>query len=681
MKLGEKFRRISCALLAAAVLVPDAWTQLPVLAKASDPVFTLEMAKSLGVANSPDYEKLEYELNLKEVALKNAVRSVQEKKRDLAAFRWSPLLSFKFPEQPDLSQAYEFEFKPVDAQAQIDTVKHQMTDQILAVYEDVSNLYVDIVVLQDKIDFNEDRRESMEDTLARNRVRLAAGEATASDVTVMEKALTALENKIASDRLTLDADKKKLSQAVGMDVSTGFTFVNPFVEAKITQDQLGALTEYTLERDQNYYEVCLKETTARMSVETNYSLMSDHYGGDMSYISDYVNQALDGQKVNSTAFKKSYDQFLEAIDDPWRGYFKVWFIKITKEWLKGPLSGTRYVEDEPYALYEASMEYLDARLEKDNAKTDLEQQVEEAYNNLVKVRSAYLSAVDDVSEAEKQLKADQVLNSVGELSYPEYKASLDDFEDLQNDMYDALALYSQTLYSFDRLTCGGVTELLKGTGTDLNTGNGGQSYIEEDLAGGAYYYIEPIIQEEEFRLGVSIPAEFEVDITHFELWCDGQQIGERTEIDKTLRHLMLAVDQVDEVKIRFYNDETFVDDCVIDPSVYSGPLEIVAGYSIVEGEQTQIGTYESDDGSTTGLLTITLKPDAAEQIGYYRIRTEDGKNLVGDALIPIGTPFRYPALVTGELGTLVIEFYGEDSSLKYTGYFDTGNRRLMKIPQ
>ncbi len=674
-------RRVLPFFLSAALALAAAAGYAPLRARAADPVFTLDMAKQSGLANSRDYEKLEYELNLKEVALVNAVRSVQEKKRDLAAFRWSPLLSFKFPEKPDLAEAYEFQFKPAQAQAQIDTVKHKLTDQVLAVYEEVSNLYVDIVVMQDSIAFNEKRRDELENTLAKNRIRLRAGEATESDIQTMERTLEALESKISNDSLTLEADKKKLSQAVGMDVSTGYRFVNPFVKAEISQSQMESLKDYTLERDQTYYEACLNATTARMSVETNYSLMSGQYGGKMSYIDSYVKQALAGEKVNSTAFKKAYDEFLVAVDKPWAGSIKIWFIRITMEWLKGPLSGTRYVEDEPYALYEAAMEYLDAKAEQDNVREDIIQQVEDAYNNLVKVKNAYRSAVSEVERASRQLDKDQALNSLGELTYEEYKSSLDDYEDLQNEMYEALSLYSQTLYSFDRLTCGGVTELLRGTDADLNAGEGGQSYIEEDLAGKAYYYIEPIVQEEEFRLGINLPDDFETDITHFELWCDGEQIGGRTEIDKTLSHLMLAVDNVSEVKIRFYNDDTFVDDCVIDPSVYSGPLEIVADYRIVEGQKQEIGSYTSETSASTGLAVITLKPDAAEQIGYYRIKTADGKNLAGDSLIPIGRAFQYPSLVLKDMKTLTIEFYGTDRSLKYTGYFDTGNYKLMVNPE
>ncbi|MDE5587905.1 MAG: hypothetical protein K2J60_02025 [Acetatifactor sp.] len=668
-------------LLAVAVIIisPDGSGQMRV--QAAERVLTLDMARKTALANSSDYEKLESQLQVKEVSLKQAIKSIRLKKKNMSTFRWTPLLSFKFPEKPDLSEAYEFQFKPIEIQAEIDTIKHKMTDQVLAVYENVSNLYVDIVVLQDTISFNEDRLSSMEATLEKNRLRLKLGQATQSDVDAMEKAIKVLNDKIAADKRRLEAAKKKLSAAVGMDVTTGYRFENPFVDFSIQRSRLNDLIQYTLDRDENYYEVSMDATTSLISLRTNYNLMAGQYGGKMGYISEFVNQAIAGQKINGKSFKSKYEEFLVAIDAPWQGKKRILFIRIPREWFKGQISGIRYVEDEPYALYEAALEYQDALLEKNNAKQDLTQQVEDSFNNLISLRNTYASLTEQVEDAKKQLEADKVLNRLGELTYDEYKASLDEYEDMQNEMFEALALYSQALYSFDRLTCGGITALMEGTGADLNAGSGGNSYVEEEYAQGAYYYIESIIQEQEFRVGVGIPDDFEVSVTHFELWCDGTRVGDRTEIDKTIRHLALAVDSVSEVKLRLYDGDTFVDDCVIDPDVYSGPLEIVKGYTTVSSENPEIGTYTSQTGSVTEMVTITLKPDESEGIAYYLVKNEEGKYLVTGTLIPINTGFRYLPLVQDSLEQLTIEFYGEDSKLKYTGYFETSNMKLMRNPE
>ncbi len=653
---------------------------LPVQA-VQDRILTLDMAKKTGVANSPRLEKLESELNVKEVSLRQAVKSIKEKKKNMSTFRWSPLLSFKFPEKPDLAEAYEFEFKPIQIQAQIDAIRHRMTDQRLQVYEDVSSLYVDIVILEDKIAFEEERLEVMDRTLKKNRARLLTGEAAQGDVEAMERSLKALNDQIALDQRNLSADKKKLSELIGMDVATGYRFENPFVSARIERNSLNGLTQYTLDHDENYYEVSLDASTALTSLRTNYRLMEGQYGSKMSYISDFVNQVLAGQKVSQKAFKKQYEEFLKAIDAPWQGSVRILFIRIPKEWFKGQISGIRYVEDEPYALYEAALEYQDALLEKQNEERSLRQQVEESFNNLVSMRNAYDTLSEQVQEGEKSLRAEAALNRLGEMTYEEYSTSLSAHEELQQEMYQALGDYSQALYAFDRLTCGGVTALLEGTEADLNAGSGGESYVEEEYAKGAYYYIEPIIEQQEFRAGVSIPSDFETEITHFELWCDQIQIGNRSAIGDTIRHLALSVDQVSEVKFRFYNNGRFVDDCIIDPEVYSGPLSIVKEYQVREQETLQIGTYTIESYPETGVVGIALSPELSEGIGYYRIRNREGNYLLGDEPLPIDMQFKHLSLVQGSMEELIIEFFGTDAELLYTGYFETGGQKLMKIQE
>ncbi len=663
------------------VLAVSLLGRAPLCVQAAKPVLTLSMAKASGLANSPKMEKLESELSVKEVSLQQALKSIKVKKKNMSTFRWSPLLSFKFPEKPDLTEAYEFEFKPIQIQAQIDTVRHQMTDQTLEVYEEISNLYVKIVVLQDQVAFEQERLDSMQETLDRNQARYKLGQATQSDLDTMERQVKTLGDKIASDQRNLTASKKKMSDLIGMDVTTGYTFVNPMVDARIERSSLDALTDYTLAHDETYYEVSLDATTSLLSLRTNYQLMEGQYGGKMSYISDYVNQVIAGQKISQRAFKQQYEAFLTAIDKPWQGNVRILFIRIPKEWFKGKLSGIRYVEDEPYALYEAALEYQDALLEKQNEEQSLRAQVEESFNNLVSMRNVWETLTEQVEEGRKSLQAEEVLNRLGELTYEEYQSSLEDYEETQKEMYEALGDYSEALYSFDRLTCGGVTALLAGTEASLQAGAGGESYVDEEYADGAYYYIQPIVEQQAFRLGVSIPSDAEWEVTQYELWCDQVQVGSRTAVDQSIQHLGLAVDQVTEVKIRFYNGDQFVDDCVIDPDVYSGPLQIVKDYTIREQEGLEIGTYTMQRNPTTGLLRITLRPYASEEIGYYRIKNQEDQYLLGEELVPVETEFRHLSLIQGSEEELTVEFFDTQEQMKYTGYFETRSQKLMRDQQ
>ncbi len=667
-------------LLAVCVLFSAGWSLSPMeCAAAGAKTLTLATAKKLAVANSDSYEKVESQLAVKQASLSQAYRSIREKQKNMSTFRWSPLLSFKFPTKPDLSEAYEFQFKPIEIQSEIDSLKHQLTDVVLEEYEKVSTLFVDAVVLDESITFNEKRLAVFEEQLVKDKAKLKLGEASQNDIDILNTNITSLQNKIATDRRSYEQSKKKLSDAIGMDVTTGYSFENPFVSAEIERTQLQDLTQYTLDHDQSYYDVCMAESTALISLRTNYNLMNGQYGSKMNYISGYVNQVYAGTKVNKKAFKSAYETFLQKIDEPWQGKKKILFIRIPKEWFKGAISGIRYVEDEPYALYESALEYEDARLERENAQKDLTDQVADTFENYVSLRNAYLAAVEAVNKAEKSLTAAESLNKLGELTNEEFTTEKEDYEELQNEMFSALADYTKALYSFDRLTCGGVSALLEDAGADLNAGGEGNSYVEAEYEGGAYYYMESIIEQEQFRLNVYIPDDFSVEVTHFELWCDGKQIGERTAIDKSIRHLALATESIDKAFIRFYNDTEFVDDCEIDPSQQSGELQIVTNYTATGGSSDkELGEYSLTVNAATGIATVELSPQKDREIAYYRISTSDGVYLTGDSYYSIEKGFRYLSLLENGIADLNIEFYDASKNKIFEGYFETAGNKLME---
>lgn len=672
--------RILTLLLAVCMIIPAGWSMAPMNCKAAEAkTLTLTEAKKLAVANSDSYEKVESQLSVKQASLSQAYRSIREKQKNMSTFRWSPLLSFKFPTKPDLSEAYEFQFKPIQIQSEIDSLEHQLTDVVLEEYEKVSTLFVDAVVLEESIRFNESRLAVFEEQLVKDKAKLKLGEASQNDIDILNTNINSLQNKIAEDRRSYERIKKKLSDAIGMDVSTGYSFENPFVSAEISRTQLQDLIQYTLDHDQSYYDVCMSESTALISLRTNYNLMSGQYGNKMNYISGYVNQVYAGSKVNKKAFKSAYEVFLQKIDEPWQGKKKILFIRIPKEWFKGAISGIRYVEDEPYALYEAALEYEDARLERENAQKDLKDEVTDTFENYVSLRNAYLAAVEAVNKAEKSLTAAESLNKLGELTNEEFTTEKEDYEELQNEMFSALADYTKALYSFDRLTCGGVSILLANAGADLKAGGEGNSYVETEYENGAYYYMESIIEQEQFRLNVYIPDDFGVDVTHFELWCDGKQIGERTEIDKSIRHLALTTESIDKAFIRFYNGTEFVDDCEIDPSQQSGELQIVSQYATVGGSRDrELGEYALTVNAATGIATVELSPRQDREIAYYRISTSDGVYLTGDSYYSTEKSFRYLSLLENGIANLKIEFYDASKNKIYEGHFETAGNKLME---
>ncbi len=653
----------------------------PVVVRA-DQTMTLQTARALALQNSSKYESAEDTVNSKEAARESAIKSLKAKKKNMSTFRWTPLLNFKFPQKANFAQESEFQFKPIALQAEVWKAEHKKQDVVFDVNNSVNQLFTSIVTLQENISFNEKRVAALEEGLGRNKAKLKLGEANQSDIDRMQKKLDTTNDTIASDRRSLEADLKKLSKQINLDVSTGYTFEKPYVEAKIDRSSLPALIQYTEDRDEAYYEACIATTTARTQLATNYDILKNKYGGDMNIISSYVNQALNGQSVSSRAFKADYKRFLEQIDSYWDDTLFLWIplflvIIIPFEWLKGDLDGIRYIEDDPYTLYQNVLDYVSAAKDEESAREELDQQVEDQFNNYISVRNSYQSFLKQVEAKEEDMKVYATKNKMGLMTFEEYQDEEDDYEELQNSMLDSMKIYTETLYSLDRLTCGGVSALLSGTDMDMQTAVVGESYVTEDTED-AIYYLKSIVHRELFELSVHIPDDFEVSITDFELWCDDEQIGERTPIDKTIRHLKLSKDRVDKVMIRLYDGDKFVDDCVINQDDESGILNITTKLEINKEETGDLGTYNVTTSNVTGFMTLELKPLESEGIEYFKVFDQEGQALGDGNPVSVKKGFTHLGLVSSDLDKITLELYGADQSLKYKAYLDTQNNKIKK---
>ncbi|MDO4531657.1 MAG: TolC family protein [Bacillota bacterium] len=644
----------------------------------------LSQAKAIALANSDSYRKIKSKIALKEVSYKQAVKSINLKIKNKTTFRWSPLLNFKFPDKLNFEDESQMVYKPLQIKTEITTLKHDLKDEVYGVYEKTEQAFLKVYTLQEKIAFEKRQVEELQKTLQKNQGRLILGLATQNDVDAMEKNIKAAEDKLSQDMIKFENEKEKLGSMLNMDVTTQYTFMNPYIDADIPRTELEGLIQYTLDNDQTYYDAKLDTALSKTQLETNFNLMKKQYGSDINIISPYVQQVLNGQKIDSSSFKLSYDKFLTKIDAPWQGTKKILFIRFPREWLKGQIDGVRYVEDEPYALYENALEYQDLLAEQNQIKKDLEMQVKDSYESVASARAAYLKLKADLAETKEELQKEKVLNSLGELTFEEYTEYQKQYEDMQMETLEALETYSSLLYSLDRLTCGAVTSYLNGADVTMGTGEGGESYIvDEEAAEGAKYYITSLIEDNMFEFGVYVPDDFETDITHYELWVDDYMIGSRTEIDKTIRHLTLSLTGEERVFVRVYNDTEFVDDCEIDAMSYEGPLDI-KGYVVSKSEEAkirEIGSYEVKPKNDMGVVEIELTINGAEDIHYYAVRNNEGVNLLSEEAMPITSAFVYLNFLTREMDTLQIQCYDASKAEKVVAYFDSANQSIYVVEE
>jgi hypothetical protein len=212
----------------------------------------------------------------------------------------------------------------------------------------------------------------------------------------------------------------------------------------------------------------------------------------------------------------------------------------------------------------------------------------------------------------------------------------------------------------------------------MHTAVVGESYVDKNSSK-LQYYLKSIIQRQMFSLSIFKPDSFTGEVTDFELWCDNEMIGEKTPIDKELRHLALTKENVDRVFIRLYNGEDFVDDCDIDPEMEKGYLDVTTSLDVKKDEGGEIGTYMVEVSSVTGLTSVTLKPDESEGIASFRIISKEGTPLGDGSKTPVDKKFTHLGLVSSDLENLEIEFYDDGDTLKYKGRFDTTNKKLKKV--
>lgn len=653
---------------------------------AQNNAMTLEQAVSLGWFNSTEYRKNQSKIALTKVKYTQAVKSIQLKKKNMSTFRWSPVLDFKFPEKATLADEYEWMYKPVRIQGEISSLEHKLTDIKYSVKETVSNLYVDCYTSQEEITFYQQLLDSKEAVLSANTAKLYIGGAKQSDIESIRKAMDSTKQKLLAAQRSFENSKEKLSSAIGVDVRSGYSFSNPYIEAEISRKQLNDIIQYTLENSQAYYEAKMNTRLALLALDTNYNLMSSQYGGKMNMIAGYVSKAKSGEKLDTASFKLAYDSFLNAIDAPWQGKRRILFIKVPKEWFKGSIDGIRYVEDDPYILYTAALEYSEALTDQKSTESEIVQNVREQFNNLITVRNSYDSIAESVTAQKKIVNDCFVLNNLGQMEYAEYSEAEELYNELQLEQAQALALYTKTLNSFDRLTCGAISSLLSGKSISMNAAASGESYLVRETKTGAMYYITSKVEDNIFELALSIPEDFDIGLTDYELWIDGMQIGRRTAIDKTLRHLMLDTDNADKVVIRLYDGDKFVSDCEIDPMEYSGELSVSAGYSDksgaestadVEKTERNVASYNYSVSEETGLAQIKITPVMTEKIMYFRITDERGTALGSGELVPVSSSFSYLSFIMIDVGMLTINLYDMDKQQLYTGHFNTNELTVV----
>jgi len=673
-KSGNKWKRPVCALLAALLL----FSLLPSLQGGAEAAglrtFQLAQAQKLALRNSPEIAKIYNKIILQKAKYEESIKEIKAKIKNKKSFRWTPLLSFKFPEQFDLAEEYEINFKPLSIQVEISKLRHQLKDQEFAVLEKVNTEYVKVYILQEKIAFYEELLANAQTELARNQARLVTGDAKQSDIDSMQAKVEDLTQKLSELKRSFEKGKSNLQEMCKLDVSTGYRFKNPLKNFIVNRDQLNGLIQYTLANDQTVYEAKMAYSLANTTLNVYESLMRNQYGAKLNAVSAYVSMVRRGQEVDYAAFKTVYDKMLVEVDKPWSWKIRILFFSFAGEWFKGSISGTRYVEDDMYALYVACQEYEAARKELESARKDTTKLVSDSFESLITAKNSYLALANSLASARENLDKTIALNKLGLADFTEVSDMQKNYQDVQLEALDALAAYNELLISFDRLTCGAITKLMTGAGLEMDAGGTGDSYADKP-----YYNIVSKVEDMVFEFSLDIPEDFEPEISDFELWYEGTQIGERTPADKVLRHLCLDYGETGLLTVRLFNGEDFVAECEIDTTVPRDVLPVQGGVPAADTGERKAGTYTVSTTNLGNLSTSTLKLDLETGFGIksYTLSYASAGDILVTKPLDVSESFTYLTLLVPSLEEVKVNLYDRDGELMYTGRFDTATQSVM----
>lgn len=675
----NQLKKILCTVLCAAV-VTLAMLPASTVRAASSKTFLLAQAENMALSNSKDVKKVYNNILMKEINYVSAVKGAQAKAKNKSSFRWTPLFGLKFPQPLNMTEEYGLKIKPVVLQSEINTLRFEMEDMRYEVINKATKAYQEAFLAQEQIDFTQKRLTAAQTQLARNEARLVTGEAAQNDVEVMKKKVTTLTGTLAQQQRIFEAAKTELGDQVKLDLSTGYSFVSPLKDANIPRSELNNIINYTLSKDLTYYQAKMDVSTTLLNINSYESLMRNQYGWKMNYIQGFVNTAKSGGEVDYVSFRRQYDAMLNELDKPWYGRFWIIFFPIQREWLKGEISGSRYVEDDMYALYSACQEYESALTTKSSTEKSVRKEVSTSFESLVTARNAYFSMKDSLDSIQKELNRLMALNKLGKAEFSEVSDKQDDYETAQLDALDALGAYNTLLSDFDRLTCGAVTKYLKNESLETGSSDGAKSYANLNIDGKPYYSIYTEISDQVFVFGLEIPDDFKPEITEYEIWYDGVQIGERTPISKQIRHLALDYKATNTLTVRLYNGDVFVDECEIDTSVPRDVLPI-KGEVAPEEQESPLGrfTAETTARGNTSTTTLTITPTAGLDIAYYSLADENGAMVYTKEPLPIGESFLYLTLLAESLDTVKLTLYDAEKKPLYTARFDTETLNLVKI--
>lgn len=556
----------------------------------ADHFLTIDTVRTMAIEASDGVQSVKIDKIKKDIELKQAQDGIADIRKKESTIRFSLLFNIKFPEKHGMPKEIELLMKVPEIENDITVLKRQEVYETLKSQTKAEQTFYDVVLAQQESEFLAERVQDSSNTLDKISKQYKTGMGKQADVDYMQNQLNGYEKEADKAVLQLDTQKQKLGNLIGTDVRLGYTFEENYGNVSITRTMLDDIITYAKENDYTLFQATQKRKLAEKDVETIMGIYNARYGGYMGDVDSYI-RSHEGQKMDYDIFIQKYNTTLTQIDSPWANDFVInllfFKIVIPKEWFKGEYSGTRYMEDQKYALFVSLVARDKARKEEQNAIKALEEKINDSYHALKVMDMSIQEAKENLTRAELLYKTQLDQNKIGLVDFSTLELAKDSLNGQQRALFELQAEYAKSLSAFNLDTAGYINKLLGKTNTAEKDYISGDSFVEE-----TQWYIRTDITDFNFLFGVTIPDEY--DVNYFQLFYNNKPIGNKISTENTLIHPSITYTDTELLTVKLYKDDELKYRADFEGTDYSGILKLQKA----EGQyiETPIQTIKENAG-------------------------------------------------------------------------------------
>lgn len=554
------------------------------MVKGAENNLTLQEVRTLAIENSQGVENTKIDLIKKQIELKQAKEAIADTIKKENTIRFSLLFNIKFPEKHGMPKEIELLTSVPEIENDIVVLEKKKQNEMLQSQTAAEQAYYDVLLTQYKQRSIVSRLEELKEAEVQLDRQVKLGTGKKSDLEYIQDRISALEKERARNIVLEDEKITKLAGIIGKDHLLGYEITEEIQEVSFQRSQLEEMTNYALEHDFELFQK--RQATMLAEKETNVILgiYKNVYPQYMSEIESYIKTHEDSQ-IDYEEFIARYNTTLDNIDSPWYGsyvinliFFKIY---IPKEWFKGEYSGTRYMEDEKYQLFLTLVDRDKAIQEEKQAEQALKETVKTAYATLKTMEGSIKEMQENLVQSEIRYQQKLQQNQKGLVDFTELENARESLYQQQSVLYEAKIEYAKSLSAFNGQTAGFVNDFLDISQTEEKNYAVGQSVMNQ-----ATWHIKTNITDYNFMFGVFVPEEYDVD--SYQLFYEGQAIGEKLPLTETLTHLSVAYGDTTLLTVMFYKGDILKYIAQIDGVSYDGVLNMQPAEGKAENIQKQI---------------------------------------------------------------------------------------------